>query len=74
MRAGARRQGRPDPTGRRRGRRLLTHYPQTDRACLVLVQGLAVLDVLRSSDVEAHGARWAQAHFAERFLTRLADT
>ncbi|MFD3327496.1 hypothetical protein [Streptomyces sp. NPDC058701] len=57
-----------------RVRRLLTHYPQTDRACLALVHGLAVVDVLRSSDVEAHGARWAQAHFAERFLTRLADT
>ncbi|MFD3675722.1 hypothetical protein [Streptomyces sp. NPDC058613] len=64
----------PDGGGAdRRVRGLLAHHPQTDRACLVLVQGLAVLDVLRASDVEAHGARWAQAHFAERFLTRLAD-
>lgn len=55
-------------------RRLLIRYPQTDRACLVLVHGLAVLDVLRSTDVEAHGARWARAHFAERFLTRLVDS
>ncbi|MFD5932471.1 hypothetical protein [Streptomyces sp. NPDC060333] len=60
--------------GDRSLRQLLTHYPQTDRACLVLVQGLAVLDVLRGSDVEAHGARWVEAHFAERFLPRLAVT
>ncbi|WP_404961598.1 hypothetical protein [Streptomyces sp. 147326] len=57
----------------RRVRRFLTRIPQTDRACLVLIQGATVLDVLRSTDVEAHGARWAAAHFAERFLTRLAD-
>lgn len=31
------------------------------------------MDVLRATDVEAHGARWAAAHFAERFLTRLAE-
>ncbi|MEU6311697.1 hypothetical protein [Streptomyces sp. NPDC047014] len=57
----------------RRVRRYLSHLPQTDRACLVLMQGAVVLDVLRSTDVEAHGERWASAHFAERFLTPLAD-
>ncbi|MGW7313791.1 hypothetical protein [Streptomyces sp. NPDC054865] len=57
----------------RRVRQFLLHLPQTDRACLVLFQGAVVLDVLRTTDVEAHGARWAVAHFAERFLTRLAD-
>lgn len=55
-------------------RRLLEHYPHTDRACLALFQGSVLLDVLRSTDIEAHGARWAEAHFAERFLTRLAGT
>ncbi len=58
----------------RRVRAFLTHLPQTDRACLVLMQGAVVLDVLRSTDVEAHGARGAAAHFTERFLTRLADS
>ncbi|MFG2749515.1 hypothetical protein [Streptomyces xanthophaeus] len=57
----------------RRVRAFLTHLPQTDRACLVLMQGVVVLDVLRSTDVEAHGARGVAAQFAERFLTRLAD-
>ncbi|MFJ4862352.1 MULTISPECIES: hypothetical protein [unclassified Streptomyces] len=57
----------------RRARQFMTRIPHTDRACLVLIQGATVLDVLRSTDVDAHGARWATAHFAERFLTRLAD-
>ncbi|OEJ30338.1 hypothetical protein [Streptomyces subrutilus] len=57
----------------RRVRAFLAHLPQTDRACLVLMQGAVVLDLLRSTDVEAHGARGAAARFAERFLTRLAD-
>ncbi|MGW6862518.1 hypothetical protein [Streptomyces xanthophaeus] len=59
-------------TADRRVRQFLSHVPQTDRACLVLFQGAVVLDVLRSTDVEAQGARWAAARFAERFLTRLA--
>ncbi|MEU9107376.1 hypothetical protein AB0D54_24105 [Streptomyces xanthophaeus] len=58
----------------RQVRQLLSHLPHTDRACLVLIQGSVILDVLRSTDVEAHGARWATARFAERFLTRLADS
>ncbi|MGW7064872.1 hypothetical protein ACWGHM_41160 [Streptomyces sp. NPDC054904] len=61
-------------TADRRVRQFLLHLPQTDRACLVLFQGAVVLDVLRITDVEAHGARWAAAHFAERFLLRLADS
>ncbi|MEU9414941.1 hypothetical protein [Streptomyces sp. NPDC048272] len=55
-------------------RQLLTHLPQTDRACLVLIEGAVVLDVLRSTDVEAHGEEWAKAHFGERFLARLSES
>ncbi|MFE9933653.1 hypothetical protein [Streptomyces sp. NPDC005533] len=58
----------------RRVRQFLTPIPQTERACLVLLQGTTVLDVLRSTDVEAHGAQWVRAHFEERFLTRLAGS
>lgn len=61
-------------TADRRAREFLTHIPHTDRACLVLMRGTSVLDVLRSTDVEAHGAQWAVAHFAERFLTPMAGT
>ncbi|WP_030712546.1 hypothetical protein [Streptomyces sp. NRRL F-2580] len=56
-----------------RVREFLAHVPLTDRALLVLMHGSTVLDVLRSTDVEAHGSRWATGHYAERFLTRLAD-
>lgn len=56
-----------------RARGFLTRIPHADRACLVLLKESTVLDVLRSTDVEAHGERWAAAHFAERFLTRLVD-
>ncbi|AZM56011.1 hypothetical protein DMA15_28290 [Streptomyces sp. WAC 01529] len=57
----------------RRIRELVMRIAHTDRACLVLLRGTAVLDVLRSTDVEAHGAQWAAAQFALRFVPCLAD-
>ncbi|MFJ8143154.1 hypothetical protein [Streptomyces sp. NPDC096013] len=69
--------GRAVPYGGAADRRLrefLVHIAHTDRACLVLLQGPVVLDILRSTDVEAHGAPWAAAYFALRFVPRSADT
>ncbi|MFJ3174842.1 hypothetical protein ACIPJK_29170 [Streptomyces roseus] len=57
----------------RRAREFLARFPLTDRASLVLMHGSTVLDLLRCTDVEAHGSLWAAARYAERFLTHLAD-
>ncbi|MFI1453844.1 hypothetical protein [Streptomyces roseus] len=39
-----------------RAREFLARFPLTDRASLVLMHGSTVLDVLRCTDVEAHGS------------------
>ncbi|MFF3699206.1 hypothetical protein [Streptomyces sp. NPDC002221] len=57
----------------RRVGEFLTRIAHTDRACLILMHGTGVLDILRSTDVEAHGAQWTAAQFALRFMPHLAD-
>ncbi|MET8291298.1 hypothetical protein ABZV80_39810 [Streptomyces sp. NPDC005132] len=72
----ARRAARTDPDfgdAERRVREFLIQFPLTDRAVLVLMHGTTVLDMLRSTDVEAHGSRWAASQFVERFLARLVE-
>lgn len=68
------RTGRTRPGGgEMHAREFLTRIPLTESSCLVLLRRAGVLDLLRGTDVEAHGARWAAAEYAARFAPRLAE-